>query len=91
MMSSYLAFGSILLQGLAGSGLVHVSVGILIVLGLLLFALGTVARRSMLLREDSTRSNRFQPRPQTVPAETNRMSVNTVRGEEAPSTSAHAA
>jgi hypothetical protein len=91
MMSFYLAFGSIFVQELAGSGVRHLPAGILFVLGSLLFALGTMVRRSLSVREGSTKPHLYQPWAETVSAETNHRSVKNIRGQETPSTSANAA
>lgn len=91
MVSCYLAFSSIFVQELAGSGVGHLPAGILFVLGSVLFALGTMARRTLSVREDSTKPHTYQRWTQTVPAEANRGTVENVRGKGTPRTPANAA
>ncbi len=91
MVSCYLAFTSIFVQELAGSGIDHLPTGILFVLGSLLFALGTMARRSVSMRENSTKPHPYQPWTQTVPAEANRRTGENMRAEGTPRTRANAA
>lgn len=91
MASCYLSLASIFIQELAGSGVGHLPAGILFVLGPLLFALGTVARRRLSARVGSTKPHPYQRWTQIVPAEVNRGAVENVRGKGSPRTPANAA
>ena len=91
MVTCYLTFGSIFVQEVAGSGVGHLPVSILFVLGSLLLALGTMVRRSLSVRENSPKPHTYQPWAQTVSAEKSRRSMANVRGQETSRTSVNAA
>ncbi len=91
MVTCYLTFGSIFVQVVAGGGVGHLPISILFVLGSLLFVLGTMVRRSLSVREDSSKPPIYQPWARTVSAEKSRRSMANVRSQETSRTSANAA
>jgi len=79
MLFVYSAFAIIFVQKMAGSTAGHFPTGSVIMLGSLLFVLGTIVRRKMSTLEDGTKPHPHQPRPQSEPAESNRRTVNSVK------------
>jgi len=79
MLSVYSAFAIIFVQKMTGSNMDHFPTGSVIVLGSLLFALGTIIRRKTSTRDDATTTPSHKPRPQSEPAESNRRTVNRVK------------
>lgn len=91
MLPYSLAFGSKFVQVLADFSVGHLPAGILFVLGSLLFALGTLVRRNLSLRESSTNPHRDQPWFQAVTGEADHGMMQSDRGKGTPEENAKAA
>jgi hypothetical protein len=91
MMSSYSALSIIFVQEMAGSAAGQLPAGIVFALGSLLFALGTIGRRSLSERKDARKAHQYQPRTNTASGEANRRTVESVRGTGKPRTRISAA